>query len=235
MHPKLPSLVFWRAQARLEVSGDFWNFFLSPDTHSACPFFERGGTATCLHCGRQLWSAAGGPAGTAERATCSGEFVWKPAGWARALIRAKTEPRTADRHTRPLSHSQPLAHDRLPYIYIAFFLFLFSTLLPMRSLPPRRGLKSHFNCPFFAVWPSLLGFFVSHRCDVITNGPDRERRWIFTASLSLWFNWQERPTWTSLCTPLWLIYSQIYITVTLLNGPPREEHDRIFKNGSRVP
>lgn len=78
-------------------------------------------------------------------------------------------------------------------------------------------------------------FFVSHRCDVITNGPGRECRWIFMVSLSLWFNWQERPTWTSLYTPQWLIYSWLYITVPLLNGPLRERHDQIFKNSSHVP
>lgn len=84
-------------------------FFLSPDTHSACPFFERGGTATCLHCGRQLWSAAGGPAGTAEHATCSGEFVWKPAGWASAdqgEDEAKHSWQT--RHAHSLTHSHSL-------------------------------------------------------------------------------------------------------------------------------
>lgn len=96
-------------------------FFLSPDTHSACPFFERGGTATCLHCGRQLWSAAGGPAGTAERATCSGEFVWKPAGWASALIRGRTEPSTADRHDTPtLSLAVTLSPPAVSF-YISFF------------------------------------------------------------------------------------------------------------------
>lgn len=126
VRPKTAVAVFWRAQARLEVSGDFWIFFLPPDTHSACPFFERGGTATCLHCGRQLWSAAGGPAGTAERATCSGEFVWKPAGWASALIRGRTEPSTADRHDTPtLSLTVTLSSPPATF-YISFSLPSFS-------------------------------------------------------------------------------------------------------------
>lgn len=98
------------------ILGIFFFFFQScrlTPTRRGRPF-ERGGSATCLHCGRQLWSAAGGPVGTAEPATCSGEFVWKRAGRARAPLGRRTEPSTADRHTRPLSHSRSLARCRLP-------------------------------------------------------------------------------------------------------------------------
>lgn len=85
--------------------------------------------------------------------------------------------------TRPLSHSQSLSHHRLSRSTSAFF------FPPMRSLPPCRGLKSHFNCPFFAVWPSPLVFLCP--TGVMSSlMAQAECRWIVMVSLSLWFNWQ---------------------------------------------
>lgn len=142
---------FWRAQPRMEVSGDFLRFFfpffsaLLPAAHSVWPCFLReAGSATCLHCGRQLWSAAGGPAGTAEPATCSGEFVWKRAARARAPLGKRTEPSTADRHTH--AHTLTLAHCHPPPPFFTQTLsFSSSYPPPIHFFPPCRGLKSQLN------------------------------------------------------------------------------------------
>lgn len=128
LSPKLFS--FWRAQPRMEVNGDFLRFFLLffsallPAAHSVWPcFLSEAGSATCLHCGRQLWIAAGGPAGTAEPATCSGEFVWKRAARASAPLEKRTEPSTADRHTH--AHMLALAHCHPPPPFFTQTLFIF--------------------------------------------------------------------------------------------------------------
>lgn len=136
----------------MEVSGDFWRFFslffsaLLPAAHSVWPcFLSEAGSATCLHCGRQLWSAAGGPAGTAEPATCSGEFVWKRAARARAPLGKRTEPSTADRHTH--AHTLTLAHCHPPppFFYTNASRFSSSYSSPIHFFPPCRGLKSQLN------------------------------------------------------------------------------------------
>lgn len=116
--------------------GGQWGFFeifflffsaLLPAAHSVWPcFLSEAGSATCLHCGRQLWSAAGGPAGMAEPATCSGEFVWKRAARARAPLGKRTEPSTADRHTH--AHTLTLAHCHPPPPFFTQTLLVFLLL-----------------------------------------------------------------------------------------------------------
>lgn len=236
LNPKLLSPFFGERRQGWRSAGIFGVLFcrLTPTQH-ARSLSEAAWPPACIVAGSfgaRQGGLQGRPSAQHVPASLFGNRRAGPARWSGG---GKSQAQLTDT-THPLSHSQSLSRRRLPRSTSAFPSRLFHPLLlPMCYLPPCRGLKSHFNCPFFAAWPSPLRCFVSHRCDVITNGPGRECRWIFLVSLSLWFNWLERPTWTRLCAPLWLIYSRLYITVPLLNAPLWERHDQIFKNSSQVP
>lgn len=122
-NPKLLSPFFWRAQARLEVSGDFWKFFfcrLTPTQH-ARSLSEAARPPACIVAG-SFGARQGGLQGRpSTQHVPASLFGNRRAG--PALIRGRTEPSTADRHDTPtLSLTVTLSPPAVSF-YISFFFF----------------------------------------------------------------------------------------------------------------